>query len=69
MIKEEIAMSKWDKLLERILALSNDMRFDELRKVFGGIRIYNECTTKRQQSLYISETRLYAHNDSEARTD
>ena len=26
-------MSKWDKLLERILALSNDMRFDELRKV------------------------------------
>ena len=33
MIKGGIAMSKWDKLLERILALSNDMRFDELRKV------------------------------------
>ena len=26
-------MSKWDKLLERIHALSKDLRFDELRKV------------------------------------
>lgn len=26
-------MSKWDKLLERICTLSNDLRFDELRKV------------------------------------
>lgn len=26
-------MSKWDKLIERILTLSKDMRFDELRKV------------------------------------
>lgn len=26
-------MSKWDKLLSRILSLSKDMRFDELRKV------------------------------------
>ena len=26
-------MSSWDKLLDRILTLSNDMRFDELRKV------------------------------------
>ena len=26
-------MSAWDKLLARILSLSNDMRFDELRKV------------------------------------
>lgn len=26
-------MSKWDKLLMRIFALSNDLRFDELRKV------------------------------------
>lgn len=26
-------MSKWDKLLQRICSLSNDMRFDELRKV------------------------------------
>ena len=26
-------MSSWDKLLERIINLSNDMRFDELRKV------------------------------------
>ena len=26
-------MSSWDKLLSRILSLSKDMRFDELRKV------------------------------------
>ncbi len=26
-------MSKWNKLLKRILTLSNDLRFDELRKV------------------------------------
>lgn len=26
-------MSSWDKLLNRILTLSNDLRFDELRKV------------------------------------
>jgi len=26
-------MSKWDKLLTRILFLSKDLRFDELRKV------------------------------------
>ena len=26
-------MSKWDKLLERILNLSKDLRFEELRKV------------------------------------
>ena len=26
-------MSKWDKLLDRILSMSNDIRFDELRKV------------------------------------
>jgi len=26
-------MSKWDKLLSRVLSLPKDMRFDELRKV------------------------------------
>lgn len=25
-------MSQWDKLLKRICSLSNDMRFDELKK-------------------------------------
>jgi len=29
-------MSKWDKLLTRICALSKDLRFDELRKVLEG---------------------------------
>ena len=26
-------MSQWDKLLEKILSMSNDMRFSELKKV------------------------------------
>ena len=26
-------MSKWEKLIQRILTMSKDMRFDELRKV------------------------------------
>lgn len=26
-------MSQWDKLLSKILALSNDIRFDELKKI------------------------------------
>ncbi len=30
-------MSKWDKLLQRICSLSNDMRFDELRKVIESL--------------------------------
>lgn len=29
-------MSKWDKLLERISSLSNDLRFEEIRKVMEG---------------------------------
>ena len=26
-------MSRWDKLLDRIMSLSNDLRYDELKKV------------------------------------
>lgn len=26
-------MSRWDKLIKRILSLSNDLRFDELRRM------------------------------------
>lgn len=32
-IIERIIMSKWDKLLKRILTLSNDIRFAELKKI------------------------------------
>lgn len=28
-------MSKWEKLLQKILSLSKDMRFDELRRVLA----------------------------------
>jgi len=31
--RDEFRMSQWDKLIGRILSLSKDMRFDELRKV------------------------------------
>lgn len=30
---EGVDMSKWDKLLNRILTMSDDIRFDELKKV------------------------------------
>ena len=35
-------MSKWDKLLTRISALSKDLRFDELRKVLESEAVNDE---------------------------
>ena len=35
-------MSKWDKLLTRICALSKDLRFDELRKVLESEAVNGE---------------------------
>ena len=35
-------MSKWDKLLTRIYALSKDLRFDELRKVLESEAVNDE---------------------------
>ena len=32
-VEEVMKLSSWDKLLARILTLSNDLRFEELRKV------------------------------------
>ena len=37
-------MSKWDKLIARICALSKDMRFDELRKVLLSLIHISEPT-------------------------
>lgn len=31
--KKEVPVTKWDKLIAKILTLSKDLRFDELRKV------------------------------------
>jgi hypothetical protein len=42
-------MSKWDKLLAKICALSKDLRFDELRKVLespGKLWIQTGCTRR-----------------------
>ena len=35
-------MSKWDKLLTRICALSKDLRFDELRTVLESEAVNDE---------------------------
>lgn len=44
-------MSKWDKLLSKILSLSKDMRFDELRKVLESYG-YTMNTPKGGSSHY-----------------
>ena len=44
-------MSKWDKLLTRILTLSKDLRFEELRKVLESYG-YDMKTPKNGSSHY-----------------
>ena len=44
-------MSKWDKLLKRILTLSKDLRFEELRKVLESYG-YDMKTPKSGSSHY-----------------
>lgn len=56
-------MSKWDKLLARICALSKDLRFDELRKVLESYGYEMTAPQKREQPLHLPESRLYAHYD------
>ena len=49
-------MSKWDKLLTRICALSKDLRFDELRKVlesYGSVSYTHLDVYKRQECMQI----------------
>ena len=59
-------MSKWDKLLTRICALSKDLRFDELRKVLesygyvmnapkGGSSHYTFRKAGRYRSMNLSK--------------
>ena len=44
-------MSKWDKLLARILSLSRDLRFDELRRVLESFG-YVMCAPRGGSSHY-----------------
>ena len=44
-------MSKWDKLLARILSLSRDLRFDELRRVLESFG-YVMCAPRSGSSHY-----------------
>lgn len=60
-------MSQWEKLLRRILLLSKDLRFDELRKVLEscGYQMFSP-PPQRKQPLYLSQTRLHADHNSQA---
>ena len=53
-------MSQWDKLLVKILSLSKDLRFDELRKVLESYGY------KMNSPLYIQETGMSANYDYKA---
>ena len=44
-------MNKWDKLLDKILSLSKDIRFDELRKVLENYG-YVMCSPRSGSSHY-----------------
>ena len=57
-------MSKWDKLIARICALSKDMRFDELRKVLEsyGYVMY----APRSGSSHLPQGGVPADHDPEA---
>lgn len=48
-------MSQWDKLLDKVKNLSQDLRFEELKKVYGILWICNECTKRRKQMRTIEE--------------
>ena len=63
-------MSKWDKLIARICALSKDMRFDELRKVLesygyvmyaprSGSSHYTFLKASRSRSRSMSRSKRY----------
>lgn len=60
-------MSSWDKLLARILSLSNDLRFDELRKVLEEYG-YAMKTLRGGSSRYTFRKPgwLFAYHHSEA---
>ena len=44
-------MNKWEKLLAKILSLSNDIRFDELRKILESYG-YVMCSPRSGSSHY-----------------
>lgn len=59
-------MSKWDKLLTRICALSKDLRFDELRKVLESYGYVMNAPKGRKQSLHVQKSRMSTNYDTEA---
>mgnify|MGYP000299704612 CR=1 FL=1 len=59
-------MSKWDKLIARICALSKDMRFDELRKVLEDTAACDVCAPEREQPLHLPQGGVPADHDPEA---
>ena len=51
-------MSKWEKLIQRILSLSKDLRFDELRKVLEscGYQMFELVTKTRTNEKVVRES-------------
>ena len=58
-------MSKWEKLIQRILSLSKDLRFDELRKVLESCGYQMFAPLQRKQPLYIPKTGVPTHHHSQ----
>lgn len=56
-------MSKWEKLLMRIQKLSNDLRFQELRRVLESYG-YEMRAPKMEAVIIHSERRMYAYYNS-----
>lgn len=59
-------MSKWDKLLTRICALSKDLRFDELRKVLESYGYVMNAPKGGSKSLHVQKSRMSTDYDTEA---
>lgn len=59
-------MSKWDKLLKRIYALSKDMRFDELRKVLESYGYVMNAPKSGSSHYTFRKSWVYACYNTEA---
>ena len=58
-------VSQWDRLIKRILSLSNDLLFDELRRVLEDLG-YAMSATQRKHPLHIPLKGKRANHHTEA---
>ena len=59
-------MSQWDKLIKRILNLSKDLRFDELRKVLESYGYVMNAPRSGSSPLHVQKNRVCAYYNTEA---